>query len=126
MDYELSQQIVKIILENILTPVIYLMENDNLLNFICFCDRKIKMQEIYDVEQKIKDVTGITSEILDIREFSESERLEVVNQATLIYSEHPLMEKVFAQSMVEDFKIAMEERKIVLERCRTSGTFHLQ
>ena len=55
MDYELKNKLVKIISKNILTPVIYMIENDNLLDFICFCDRNIKMQEIYNVEQQIKE-----------------------------------------------------------------------
>ena len=42
MDYELKNKLVKIISKNILTPVIYMIENDNLLDFICFCDRNIK------------------------------------------------------------------------------------
>ena len=51
MDYELKNKLVKIISKNILTPVIYMIENDNLLDFICFCDRNIKMQEIYKKNQ---------------------------------------------------------------------------
>ena len=114
MDYELKNKLVKIISKNILTPVIYMIENDNLLDFICFCDRNIK------------EVTNKNVEIIDIREFGESERIEVINQATLIYSEHPLIEKIFAQSMMEDFKIAMDERKDVQQRYKECGTCYLQ
>ena len=114
MDYELKNKLVKIISKNILTP------------FICFCDRNIKMQEIYNVEQQIKEVTSKNVEIIDIREFGESERIEVINQSTLIYSEHPLIEKIFAQSMMEDFKIAMDERKDVQQRYKECGTCYLQ
>ena len=126
MDYELKNKLVKIISKNILTPVIYMIENDNILDFICFCDRNIKMQEIYNVEQQIKEVTNKNVEIIDIREFGESERIEVINQATLIYSEHPLIEKIFAQSMMEDLKIAMDERKYVQQRYKECGTCYLQ
>ena len=63
MDYELKNKLVKIISKNILTPVIYMIENDNLLDFICFCDRNIKMQEIYNVKQQIKEVTNKNVEI---------------------------------------------------------------
>lgn len=126
MDYGLKNKLIKIILKNILTPVIYMIKNDDLIDFICFCDRNIKMQEIYNVEQQINDLTGLRVEILDIREFSESERIEVINQATLIYSEHPIIEKIFAQSMMEDFKIAMDERKDVQQRYKDSGTCYLQ
>ena len=117
MDYELKNKLVKIISKNILTPVIYMIENDNLLDFICFCDRNIKMQEIYNVEQQIKEVTSKNVEIIDIREFGESERIEVIN---------PLIEKIFAQSMMEDFKIAMDERKDVQQRYKECGTCYLQ
>ena len=34
MDYELKNKLVKIISKNILTPVIYMIENDNLLDFM--------------------------------------------------------------------------------------------
>ena len=96
MDYELKNKLVKIISKNILTPVIYMIENDNLLDFICFCDRNIKMQEIYNVEQQIKEVTNKNVEIIDIREFGESER------------------------------IAMDERKDVQQRYKECGTCYLQ
>ncbi|MGN0108117.1 MAG: hypothetical protein ACI4A5_10540 [Hominilimicola sp.] len=126
MTRELTDKMAKIISQNILTPVIYMIENDDTVDFICFCDRNITMQEIYNVEQMIKEETGKNAEIIDIREFGESERLEVINHATLIHSEHPLIENIFTQSMLEDFKIAMEERKGVLERQREMGTCYLQ
>ncbi len=126
MTSELTEKMAKIISQNILTPVIYMIENDDIVDFICFCDRNITMQEIYNVEQMIKEETGKNVEIIDIREFGESERLEVINHATLIHSEHPLIENIFTQSMLEDFKIAMEERKGVLARQREMGTCYLQ
>ncbi|MBQ8300723.1 MAG: hypothetical protein IJX57_01980 [Clostridia bacterium] len=126
MKTELTDRMAKIISKHVLTPVIYLIENGDVLDFICFCDKNITMQEIYSAQQQIKEETGKDAEIIDIREFGESERLEVINNATLIHSEHPLIEKVFAQSMMEDFKIAMEERNDVLARHKLSGTCYLQ
>ncbi len=126
MTSEQTTQMIKIISENILTPIIYMIEHEDIVDFICFCDRNITMQEIYDTELKLKDIVGKDAEIIDIREFVESERLDVINRAVLIHSEHPLIEKVFEQSMLEDFKIAMAERKDVLERHKESGTCYLQ
>lgn len=126
MNTELTDKIARIISENILTPVIYMIECDDILDFICFCDRNITMQEIYNVEKMILDETGLKAEIIDIREFGESERLEVINQAQLIHSEHPLIENIFTQSMLEDFEIAMEQRQSVLERQKEIGTCYLQ
>lgn len=126
MTADMQSKMARIISANILTPVIYMIENDGVLDFICFCDRNITMQEIYNVERMIKDETGQTAEIIDIREFSEPERLEVINHATLIHSEHPLIESVFAQSMLEDYKLAMENRHTVLDRVKETGTIYLQ
>ncbi len=126
MNSDITDKIARIISENILTPVIYMLEHDDALDFICFCDRNITMGDIYETERRIKKETGRCAEIIDIREFGEAERLEVVNRAELIYSEHPLIEKIFAQSMAEDFKIAIEERNSVLERRREQGTCYLQ
>ncbi len=126
MTSEITEKMVKIISQNILTPIIYMLENDGIISFICFCDRNITMQEIYNVEQIIKNETGQTAEIIDIREFDESNRLEIVNTATLIHSEHPLIENIFTQLMIEDYKIAMEERQGVLIRQKELGTCYLQ
>ncbi|MBR0028337.1 MAG: hypothetical protein IJP58_06800, partial [Clostridia bacterium] len=70
MNADMQYKMAQIISANILTPVIYLIENDGVLDFICFCDRNITMQEIYNVEQLIKEETGQAAEIIDIREFS--------------------------------------------------------
>lgn len=126
MNADMQNKMAQIISANILTPVIYLIENDGVLDFICFCDRNITMQEIYNVEQLIKEETGQAAEIIDIREFSEPERLEVINHATLIHSEHPIIENIFAESMAEDYKAAMNERQTILDRVRETGTFYVQ
>ena len=126
MTTDLTEKLVKIISQNILTPIIYMIENEEIIDFICFCDRNITMQEIYNVEQIIKNETGKNVEIIDIREFDESERLEIVNTATLIHSEHPLIENIFTQSMIEDYKIAMDERRNVLLRQKELGICYLQ
>lgn len=126
MTTDLTEKMVKIISQNILTPIIYMIENEEIIDFICFCDRNITMQEIYNVEQIIKNETGKNVEIIDIREFDESERLEIVNTATLIHSEHPLIENIFTQSMIEDYKIAMGERRNVLLRQKELGICYLQ
>lgn len=126
MTNELTDCIINIISENILTPVIYMLEQDDIIDLICFCDRNITMQDIYSVEILISERTGKQAEIIDIREFGEFERLDVISRARLIHSEHPIIEQIFTQSMAEDFKIAMEERKSALERRKLSGTCFLQ
>jgi hypothetical protein len=126
MEHNLIEKMAQIISQNILTPIIYMIEHEDIIDFICFCDRHITTQEIYNVEQLIKEETGKDAEIIDIREFGESERIEVINNATLIHSEHPMIETIFTQSMMEDFQLAMDERKDVLDRKKETGTCYLQ
>ena len=84
------------------------------------------MQEIYNVEILIEREVGKPTEIIDIREFSEFERLNVISRAKLIHTVNPMIEQVFMQSMTEDLKIAMEEKKSAIERHKMSGTCFLQ
>lgn len=126
MTTDMQNKIAKIITENVLTPIIYMIETEDVLDFICFCDRNITMQEIYNTEKKIKDETGQTAEIIDIREFGEAERLEVIANATLIHSEHAMIEGIFAESLAEDYKLAMDSKLAALERLKETGTIYLQ
>lgn len=126
MTNEMADCIANIVSENILTPIIYLLEDNNIISLICFCDRNITMQEIYNVEILIEREVGKPTEIIDIREFSEFERLNVISRAKLIHTVNPMIEQVFMQSMTEDLKIAMEEKKSAIERHKMSGTCFLQ
>lgn len=126
MTAKTQDRIVQIILSKILTPVIYMLEDEDILSFICFCDRDITMQEIYDVESMIKHETGCAAEIVDIREFSEAERIDVISEAVLIYSENSVIETIFTQSMAEDYSIAMGLRNIIIDRVKETGTVYLQ
>lgn len=126
MTNEITDYIANIVSENILTPIIYLLEDNNVISLICFCDRNITMQEIYRVENMVEKKTGKTAEIIDIREFGEFDRLDIISHAKLIHAVNPMIEQVFMQSMTEDFKIAMEEKKSVIERYNISGTCFLQ
>lgn len=126
MTTETEQKLVKIISSKILTPVIYMLENNNVLDFICFLDRNITTKEIYDAEKAIMEFTGMKAEIIDIREFSETERMDVIQNSKLIHSEHPMVEFIFAQSMAEDYRASMNERKSILDRVKETGTIYLQ
>lgn len=126
MDYELRYELAKTIAQRVLTPLIYMLEHENVTEFICFCDRKIKFQEIYDAEQEVKAIIGKEAEIIDIREFTDAERVEIVNEAKLIYSENPIVEKIFTHSVFEEYRYAMDEKKDIQLRYKDCGTVYLQ
>ena len=111
MDDRMKREIVSIFNERILSPVLYMVEYDDIVDLICFCDRNIIIGEIYDTAQSLRLATGKQFEIVDIREFDEADRLDIIHNAELIYSEDKLIERIFKQSMLEDFEIMMRERE---------------
>lgn len=111
--------------ERILTPVLYMLEYDDRINFICFCDKNIKMQDLYDTETELTDILGLPTEIIDIREFAEPDRMEILKTAELVYSEDPLIEKIFVVAMAEDYRNAVAEKQSLLERHKQTGSYYL-
>lgn len=126
MDIETVDKLAKTVTDRILTPVIYMVEEEDGAALICFCDRNLKMQELYNAEAAASKVAGKKIEIIDIREYSEAERVEIVHQAELIYSEHPMVEQIFMMSMLEDLQISIDRRNKMLERYRENGSYYLQ
>lgn len=111
MDDRMKSEIVSIFNERILSPVLYMVEYDDIVDLICFCDRNIIVGEIYETAGALQAATGKQFEIVDIREFDEVDRIDIIHNAELIYSEDRLIERIFEQSMLEDFEIMMRERE---------------
>lgn len=123
---EKLQKIVDYIKKKILTPVIFLEEYPEMLEFICFLDRNIKIHEVAEIENKIAILFSIQASITDIREYPVSERLDIINKSKLVYSESPLVEELFILSMAEDYKKSTSMKRDIMERYRNSGTCYLQ
>lgn len=117
---------IRLITEKVLTPVLYMLEHDDRIDFICFCDKSVKLEELYDVSAKLTEMLGTPAEIIDIREFSEVDRLEVLKTAELIHSEHPLIEQVFIASMTQDFQLAVRKKTDMIDRNQKTGTYFVQ
>lgn len=126
MDYELIKKSVDIINSKILTPVIYMSDHGDWVEFVCFCDGKIKMQELYDTELELKKVLNKDAEIIDIREFSEAERIEVIEQYELIHSENQIVEKILTASLLSDYHNLISEKQLMLNRKHELGTYYVQ
>ena len=111
MDNRTKDRIVSIFNEMILSPVIYMVETDDIIDLICFCDRNIIISDIYKAEERLRSEIGKSFEIIDIREFETSDRLDVMQSAELIYSEDIFVAGIFERSMHEDFENMMKERE---------------
>ncbi len=117
---------VQLLKEKILTPVLYVLEYTDKVEFVCFCDKNIKMNILYSTCDALTDILGVPAEIIDIREFSEADRIEVLKSATLAFSEDDLIERVFKNSIAEDYRNAATEKKNMLNRYKNSGSCYLQ
>ncbi len=117
--------ITKIILENLLTPIIYKYDDEYETNFICFCDRNVIMSDLHKLETKLETLLNKRVTVLDVREIPETERIDIINKGTLIYYEDELIKNIFEHSMVADFYKALKTKKEILERNKICGTIHL-
>ena len=112
--------------EKILTPILYMIEYIDRINFICFCDKNIKMEELYNTSSELTNILGIPAEIMDIREFSEADRLDILKNAKLVYSEDPIIEQIFIASMAEDYRNSVMEKLSMIDRYKQTGSYYLQ
>lgn len=126
MDKRIEDKIIKIFKEKILTPILYMVQYDDIVDLVCFCDRSITMQTIYDTANEIQKQIDKQVEIIDIREFDEADRIEIMKNAQLLYSEDPIIERIFEESMIEDFRIMLNQREETMSRYIENSTPYLQ
>lgn len=126
MKYENISKAVRIVKDSVLTPVIYMSEQEDLVEFICFCDGNITTEALCEAEKKIEKALEINAEIIDIRDFSVADRLDIISRCELVYSEHQFLEKVFESAMITDYQRMISEKHSALNRVKECGTFYVQ
>lgn len=126
IDSKMTTLAVKIILEYVLTPVIYMLNNEEEVNFICFCDRDIEEEVLVKTETQLHLLFNCKVEILDIRSFDVSDRLEIIKQAEMIHSENTLIQQIFELSMIQDFKKEHQKKQDMLQRKKECSSMYLQ
>lgn len=123
IDSETLIQAITIILDRILTPVLYLY-SDEALEFICFSDIKTGEEDFRDTEAVLYRTLGINAEIIDIREFDEHDRVEITNSAQLLYAENDIVKMLFESAMVADKKRIMNIKSDTIARKAETGTYY--
>ncbi len=126
MNYnEKLEKAVDIILENILTPVLYMYE-DEIIEFIVFSDsRAISDDAFRRTEAEIYFNLGLNTEITDIREFESSDRTEIMTNAELVFSESDEMLSAFEAALFEDMEMQAFDKLIAIERKTETGTYYV-
>lgn len=126
MNADLKTKATELITENILTPVLYLIEDEFQYEFVCFCDNNMDFDVIAKTESELNMLLNRNTVIIDIREYCEADRMEIIREAELIYTANPIFERVFEMSMAEDYRRVAVEKAEILKRYENSGTVYLQ
>lgn len=121
---ETVDKAVEIILDRILSPVIY-MYADEAIEFICFADGNTQEQDFLDAEAALMINLGISAEIIDIRSFDEADRVEITQTAELVYAQSELMKTLFESAMAADKERVITEKTKVIDRKADTGSYYL-
>ena len=126
MDRELKKRAIEVITDSILTPVLYLLEDDYQNEFVCFCDTNMDFDVVAETEMRLNELLQKNTVVIDIREYCEADRMEIINEAELIYTANPMFERIFEISMAEDYRRAAIQKAELLRRYDNSGSIYLQ
>ena len=126
MDYKLIEKITGIITDRILTPVIYMLEDEAQIELVCFCDANMEAEVFAETEKQLEELLPKQVVLLDIREYNEYDRMQIISEGEIIYTANPIFEKLFAVSMAEDAQRSMIEKNELLKRYSNSGNIYLQ
>ena len=115
---------VDIILENILTPIIY-MYVDEVVEFIVFCDSETPADVFRRTEELIFFNLGLRVEITELREFDEGDRVDISQSAYIVYAENEFMPMLFETAMTSDIETIQLMKKELLKRKTDTGTYYM-
>lgn len=120
---DILSYIVGKITECILTPVIYMFEEE-IIEFIVFCDGNMDINILRDTENEIYAATGIKTELVDIREFDEYDRWQIVKNASMVYAIDDSVAAAFERAMQRDVEFRAIMKAILFERHNDTGSYY--
>lgn len=115
---------IETIIDNVLTPVIY-MYMDEVIEFVCFLDGNVDDEVLRKTEETIYLNYGIRAEVLDIREFDENDRCDIVTNAELVYAVDDIVKMLFETAMFADIEAITEEKRAAIRRKTETGTYYV-
>jgi len=118
----LKNKIIEIIKKKMLTPIMYIIEKEDELTLVGFFDRETKLSAVYDAQSEIENIAGKIVHIFDMRDFDEADRIEITHEAELLFSETALVKAMFEASMNDDFRMALDKKKDLINRSEKQGT----
>ena len=125
MNEEKKYQLVEMLTSKILTPLVYYIQNENVIQFFCFCDGDITYSEIFNAEWVLMTMTDYKIEIIDFREFDEIERFQILKEAEMVYCADPTIQQLFEWSMMNDATMVLTQKQQLLDRIKDCETAFL-
>ena len=114
----------EIILENILTPIIYLSNNKTTEFIVYSGENKIENENFRKTAELIYTNLGITSEIIDIREFTGSEILDILSSSRIIYADDDSLSDFFSKTIITDIIFQETSKLLAIERKNKTGSYY--
>ncbi len=119
-------QAVRMIENSIITPVIYLNETEFKAEFICFSSEEVTEDDLFRVGESVSRILEKPAEVVDIMEYNANDRMDIITNAELVYSDDPIVEQMFTMSMAEEHRRLYEQKQNMLRRKNESGSYYLQ
>ncbi len=123
-DEEKLVSAVDIILEHILTPIVYVYAEE-VYEFIVFSDTNTSEDVFRLTEEMIYFNLGINVEILDLRDFDENDRAAIASYAHVAYAENEFMQALFQTAINADSERVSELKRLAIKRKNDTGTYYI-
>lgn len=124
-DSKIIQEAIDIISESVITPVIYLINTDDHICFVCFLNPNTVYERVINAQEKLSKLLNSNAVILDIREFDECDRVDILEKADMIYCADSNLKKLFEMSLLNDCKRAFEEKSGIIDREKSCDSMYL-
>ncbi|MCX7714990.1 MAG: hypothetical protein N2171_04615 [Clostridia bacterium] len=112
--------------EKTFAQLIYMLEYEEGVNLIFVSNNLFDEKTIKNIEIEASGILECEVEVLDMREFDEADRIEIIRRANLIYCKNTLEKKIFEMETVAAYRELVEQRKSFMERKQECATFYLQ
>ena len=117
---------VQTIQNKILTPIIYMCENEYKTEFICFCGAEASDEDFFETGETLTKEFDFPTEVVDILEYDVNDRIDIISNAELVFSEDPVIEQMFAMSVSEELRQERERKLSMMKRMNENGSYYLQ
>lgn len=115
-----------LIAKTVLSPIVYMVEHDNRIDFVYITNEEISDDKLYDVQNSASILLKCDVDILDIRYFSEIDKLTLLKNSTPVYCENPILPKLVEANAIESIKLMTKQKNEIIERKSELGCYFLQ